>query len=47
MSAEFCPRNEIKKLEAEFWDLKQVGGNNSEYTTRFQTGSLEREFVLS
>lgn len=23
MTREFCPRNEIKKLEAEFWDLKQ------------------------
>ncbi|KAK1410756.1 hypothetical protein QVD17_37295 [Tagetes erecta] len=28
MIKEFCPRNEVKKLEAEFWDLAQEGGSN-------------------
>ncbi|KAK1421777.1 hypothetical protein QVD17_24399 [Tagetes erecta] len=40
MTKEFCPRNEIKKLETEFWDLVQVGGENSAYTNRFHELSL-------
>jgi hypothetical protein len=40
MLAEFCPRNEVKKLESEFWELKQESGNNAEYTTRFHELSL-------
>ncbi|KAI3806542.1 hypothetical protein L1987_22449 [Smallanthus sonchifolius] len=36
MTDEFCPRNEMRKLEAEFWDLAQDSGDNLAYTTRFQ-----------
>ena len=32
---EFCPRNEVMKLEDEFWQLKQKSGDNGAYTTRF------------
>ncbi|KAI3704115.1 hypothetical protein L1987_74328 [Smallanthus sonchifolius] len=40
MTEEFCPRNEVKKLEAEFWDLAQDGGESLAYTTRFHELSL-------
>ncbi|KAI3795185.1 hypothetical protein L1987_37834 [Smallanthus sonchifolius] len=40
MTEEFCPRNEVKKLEAEFWDLAQGSGENLAYTTRFHELSL-------
>ncbi|KAD5318040.1 hypothetical protein E3N88_17986 [Mikania micrantha] len=40
MTNEFCPRNEMRKLEAEFWDLKQDSGENLAYTTRFHELSL-------
>ncbi|KAI3809525.1 hypothetical protein L1987_25502 [Smallanthus sonchifolius] len=40
MIEEFCPRNEMKKLEAEFWDLAQDSGENLVYTTRFHELSL-------
>ncbi|KAI3717514.1 hypothetical protein L1987_69186 [Smallanthus sonchifolius] len=40
MADEFCPRNEVKKLEAEFWDLAQDSGENLAYTTRFHELSL-------
>ncbi|KAI3806756.1 hypothetical protein L1987_22670 [Smallanthus sonchifolius] len=40
MTDEFCPRNEMRKLEAEFWDLTQDSGENLAYTTRFQELSL-------
>ena len=40
MTQEFCPRNEMMKLEAEFWELKQDSGENLIYTTRFQELSL-------
>ncbi|KAI3798881.1 hypothetical protein L1987_34165 [Smallanthus sonchifolius] len=40
MTDEFCPRNEIKKLEAEFWDLKKDSGESLAYTTRFHELSL-------
>ncbi|KAI3683188.1 hypothetical protein L1987_83688 [Smallanthus sonchifolius] len=36
MTDEFCPRNEMRKLETEFWDLAQDNGDNLAYTTRFQ-----------
>ncbi|KAI3808260.1 hypothetical protein L1987_24209 [Smallanthus sonchifolius] len=36
MTDEFCPRNEMRKLETEFWDLAQDSGDNLAYTTRFQ-----------
>nr|GEW60738.1 reverse transcriptase domain-containing protein [Tanacetum cinerariifolium] len=32
---EFCPRNEIEKLEGEFWNHLMVGANHAEYTDRF------------
>nr|GEV09411.1 reverse transcriptase domain-containing protein [Tanacetum cinerariifolium] len=32
---EFCPRNEIEKLESEFWNYKMVGANHGGYTDRF------------
>ena len=35
MTEEFCPRNEVKKLEVEFWDLKQDSGENLAYNNRF------------
>ncbi|KAI3742315.1 hypothetical protein L1987_59995 [Smallanthus sonchifolius] len=40
MAEEFCPRNEMKKLDADFWDLTQHSGENLVYTTRFQELSL-------
>ncbi|KAI3822294.1 hypothetical protein L1987_09883 [Smallanthus sonchifolius] len=40
MPDEFCPRNEMRKLETEFWDLAQDSGDNLAYTTRFQELSL-------
>lgn len=40
MTREFCPRNEIKKLEVEFWDLKQDSGENQAYNNRFHELSL-------
>ncbi|KAI3786518.1 hypothetical protein L1987_40260 [Smallanthus sonchifolius] len=40
MTEEFCPRNVVKKLEAEFWDLAQDSGENLAYTTRFHELSL-------
>ncbi|GJS41190.1 reverse transcriptase domain-containing protein [Tanacetum coccineum] len=32
---EFCPSNEIEKLESEFWNHKMVGANHAGYTDRF------------
>ncbi|KAD3642175.1 hypothetical protein E3N88_31399 [Mikania micrantha] len=40
MTEEFCPRNEMKKLEEEFWNLTQDSGENLAYTTRFHELSL-------
>ncbi|KAI3808107.1 hypothetical protein L1987_24050 [Smallanthus sonchifolius] len=40
MTEEFCPRNEVKKLEVEFWDLAQDSGESLAYTTRFHELSL-------
>jgi hypothetical protein len=40
MTQEFCPRNEIRKLEVEFWELKQESGENLAYTTLFHELSL-------
>ncbi|KAI3797918.1 hypothetical protein L1987_33182 [Smallanthus sonchifolius] len=40
MTEEFYPRNEVKKLEAEFWDLAQDSGESLAYTTRFHELSL-------
>nr|GEY20602.1 hypothetical protein [Tanacetum cinerariifolium]GEY39790.1 hypothetical protein [Tanacetum cinerariifolium] len=32
---EFCPRNEVEKLESKFWNHKMVGANHAGYTDRF------------
>ncbi|GJX08885.1 putative reverse transcriptase domain-containing protein [Tanacetum coccineum] len=35
MVEEFCPSNEMEKLENEFWNHKMVGANLAAYTDRF------------
>ncbi|GKA16589.1 putative reverse transcriptase domain-containing protein [Tanacetum coccineum] len=35
MVEEFCPSNEMEKLENEFWNHKMVGANHAAYTNRF------------
>ncbi|GJS53396.1 reverse transcriptase domain-containing protein [Tanacetum coccineum] len=35
MIEEFCPSNEMEKLENEFWNHKMVGANHVAYTDRF------------
>ncbi|GKC54493.1 putative reverse transcriptase domain-containing protein [Tanacetum coccineum] len=35
MVEEFCPSNEMEKLESEFWNHKIVGVNHAAYTDRF------------
>lgn len=35
MMEKFCPDSELQTLEYEFWNLKQVGGDNATYTNRF------------
>jgi hypothetical protein len=35
MTREFCLHNMVKKLEVEFWELKQDNGEHLAYTTRF------------
>ncbi|GJT43198.1 putative nucleotidyltransferase, ribonuclease H [Tanacetum coccineum] len=35
LTTEFCPRNEIEKLEGEFWNHSMVGANHAGYTNRF------------
>ncbi|GJV01505.1 putative reverse transcriptase domain-containing protein [Tanacetum coccineum] len=35
MVEEFCPSNEMEKLENEFWNHKMVGANHAAYTDRF------------
>ena len=37
---EYCPRNEIQKLETEFWDLTVKGTNIAAYTKRFHELSV-------
>ncbi|GKE16854.1 putative reverse transcriptase domain-containing protein, partial [Tanacetum coccineum] len=32
---EFCPSNEMKKLESEFWNHTMIGANNAGYNDRF------------
>nr|GFA52308.1 hypothetical protein [Tanacetum cinerariifolium] len=36
MTEKYCPRNKIKKLEVELWDLKVKGTNLASYTQRYQ-----------
>ncbi|GKG30534.1 reverse transcriptase domain-containing protein, partial [Tanacetum coccineum] len=40
MTAKYCPRNEIKKLEMEIWVLKVKGTDLESYTQRFQELAL-------
>ncbi|KAD3640275.1 hypothetical protein E3N88_29498 [Mikania micrantha] len=40
MTTEFCPRSEMRKLETEFWELKQDSGENVIYNTPFHEYSL-------
>lgn len=35
MIEKYCPDSELQNLENEFWNLKQVGGDNAAYTNRF------------
>ncbi|GKD82999.1 reverse transcriptase domain-containing protein, partial [Tanacetum coccineum] len=40
MTAKYCPRNEIKKLEMEIWELKVKGTDLASYTQHFQELAL-------
>nr|GFC68630.1 reverse transcriptase domain-containing protein [Tanacetum cinerariifolium] len=40
MTEKYCPRNEIKKLEMELWDLKVKGTDLASYTQRYQELAL-------
>ncbi|GJX95850.1 reverse transcriptase domain-containing protein [Tanacetum coccineum] len=40
MTAKYCPRNEIKKIEAELWNLKVKGTDVVAYNQRFQELAL-------
>nr|GEZ72042.1 putative reverse transcriptase domain-containing protein [Tanacetum cinerariifolium] len=40
MTEKYCPRNEIRKLEMELWDLKVKGTNLASYTQRYQELAL-------
>nr|GFC04256.1 hypothetical protein [Tanacetum cinerariifolium] len=40
MTEKYCPRNEIRKLEMELWDLKVKGTDLESYTQRYQELAL-------
>nr|GFB12417.1 hypothetical protein [Tanacetum cinerariifolium] len=40
MTEKYCPRNEIRKLEMELWDLKVKGTDLASYTQRYQELAL-------
>nr|GFB26461.1 reverse transcriptase domain-containing protein [Tanacetum cinerariifolium] len=40
MTEKYCPRNEIRKLEMEVWELKVKGTDLASYTQRFQELAL-------
>nr|GFC96975.1 reverse transcriptase domain-containing protein [Tanacetum cinerariifolium] len=40
MTAKYCPRGEIKKLEVKLWNLKVKGTDITSYTLRFQELTL-------
>nr|GFA62134.1 reverse transcriptase domain-containing protein [Tanacetum cinerariifolium] len=40
MTDKYCPRNEIKKLEIELWDMKVKGTDLASYTQRYQELAL-------
>ncbi|GKE86943.1 reverse transcriptase domain-containing protein, partial [Tanacetum coccineum] len=46
MIDKYCPRNEIKKLEIEIWDLKVKGTDLTSYTQRFQELALLCERIF-
>ncbi|GKA46322.1 reverse transcriptase domain-containing protein, partial [Tanacetum coccineum] len=41
MTDKYCPRNEMKKLEAELWNLKVKGTDVIGYNQRFQELALQ------
>nr|GFB50585.1 reverse transcriptase domain-containing protein [Tanacetum cinerariifolium] len=47
MTEKYCPRNEIRKLEMELWDLKVKGTDLESYTQRFQELALLCERMFS
>nr|GFB65785.1 reverse transcriptase domain-containing protein [Tanacetum cinerariifolium] len=47
MTEKYCPRNEIRKLEMELWDLKVKGTDLASYTQRYQELSLLCERMFS
>nr|GFB22430.1 hypothetical protein [Tanacetum cinerariifolium] len=47
MTDKYCPRNEIKKLEMELWDLKVKGTDLASYTQRYQELALLCERMFS
>nr|GFA31406.1 reverse transcriptase domain-containing protein [Tanacetum cinerariifolium] len=40
MTAKYCPRNEIKKLDIKIWELEVKGTDVESYTQRFQELTL-------
>nr|GFB01610.1 reverse transcriptase domain-containing protein [Tanacetum cinerariifolium] len=40
MADKYCPRNEMKKIETEFWNLEVQGTNVTRYNQRFQELAL-------
>nr|GFD36860.1 reverse transcriptase domain-containing protein [Tanacetum cinerariifolium] len=40
MADKYCPRNEIRKLKRELWELKVKGTDLASYTQRFQELAL-------
>nr|GEW49049.1 hypothetical protein [Tanacetum cinerariifolium] len=42
MTAKYCPRGEVKKLEVKLWNLKVKGTDITSYTLRFQELTLLR-----
>nr|GEW42779.1 reverse transcriptase domain-containing protein [Tanacetum cinerariifolium] len=47
MTEKYCPRNEIRKLEMELWDLKVKGTDLASYTKRYQELALLCERMFS
>nr|GFA93120.1 hypothetical protein [Tanacetum cinerariifolium] len=47
MTAKYCPRGEIKKLEVKLWNLKVKGTDITSYTLRFQELTLLCEKMFS
>ncbi|GJV83090.1 hypothetical protein Tco_1522988 [Tanacetum coccineum] len=47
MLEEFCPSNEMEKLENEFWNHKMVGANHAAYTDSFEFMSCSQLSVVA